>query len=147
ARSKRKVERSFMGFAPDSSDRLRARITLEPVATQAASTAQVEPAPEGRPRPIGRHVTLRVAGLTLLALLAAPTSASAQLFFATTPSPDLRIAPLTIRATVTPTPGPVPIRLLFSIAAPSGTTVPGLYLLWPGKVKGDPSLGPRDPAL
>ena len=113
----------------------------------AARILRFEPAPEGRPRSIGGRVTLRTIGLVLVAALAAPASANAQLFFAATASPDLRIAPFNIRATVTPTPGPVPIRLLFSIAAPPGTSMPDLFLLWPGKVKGDPSLGPRDPAL
>jgi hypothetical protein len=44
-------------------------------------------------------------GAILLAVtlaVAAPAPASAQLFFSDTPSPNLRVAPLTIRATVTP---------------------------------------------
>jgi hypothetical protein len=79
--------------------------------------------------------------------LAAPVPARAQLFFAETPSPGLRVAPLTIRAAVSPASGAVQVRLLFSVVAPAGAAVPGLYLLWPGEVKGDPALGPREPAL
>lgn len=92
---------------------------------------------------------LRRVGLLLVAalVLAAPAPAGAQLFFSATPSPDLRIAPLTIRAAVTPARGPVQVRILFSVAAPTGAPVPDLYLLWPGEVKGDPALGPLDAAL
>ena len=90
----------------------------------------------------------RVEVLLVAALaLAAPAPAGAQLFFSATPSPDLRVAPLTIRAAVTPARGPVQVRILFSVTAPPGAEVPDLYLLWPGEVKGDPALGPRDPAL
>jgi hypothetical protein len=94
-------------------------------------------------------VSLRRAGLLLVGalVLAAPAPAGAQLFFSDAPSPDLRIAPLTIRAAVTPAPEPVQIRILFSVTAPPGAAVSDLYLLWPGDVKGDPALGARDPAL
>jgi hypothetical protein len=92
---------------------------------------------------LGRLGALLVAAIALTA----PAPAGAQLFFSATPSPDLRIAPLTIRATVTPSPGPVQVRILFSVTAPPGTALPDLYLLWPGEVKGDPALGARDPAL
>ena len=94
-------------------------------------------------------MSLRSVGCLLVAALAlsAPAPAGAQLFFSTAPSSDLRIAPLTIRAAVTPAPGPVQVRILFSVTAPPGAAVPTLYLLWPGEVKGDPALGPRDPAL
>ncbi len=85
--------------------------------------------------------------LVLAAALAGPAPASGQAFFSETPSPDLRIAPLAIRATVSPTEGPVRVRLLWSVVAPPGTRVPDLYLLWPGDVKGDPTLGPPDTAL
>jgi hypothetical protein len=94
-------------------------------------------------------VSARSVGCLLVAALAlsAPAPAGAQLFFSTAPSPDLRIAPLTIRAAVTPAPGPVQVRILFSVTAPPGAAVSDLFLLWPGEVKGDPALGPRDPAL
>ena len=94
-------------------------------------------------------MSLRSVGCLLVAALAlsAPAPAGAQLFFSATPSPDLRIAPLTIRAAVTPAPGPVQVRILFSVTAPPGAAVSDLFLLWPGEVKGDPALGPRDPAL
>ena len=80
-------------------------------------------------------------------LLAWGSPACAQVFFAETPSPELRIAPLTIRATVEPKVGPVPLRVQFGVMAPAGAKVPDLYLLWPGEVKGDATLGARDPAL
>ena len=94
-------------------------------------------------------MSLRSVGCLLVAALAisAPTPAGAQLFFSAAPSPDLRIAPLTIRAAVTPARGPVQVRILFSVTAPPGAAVPDLYLLWPGEVKGDPALGARDPVL
>ena len=47
-------------------------------------------------------MTARVLSLALGCLLATPVGAGAQAFFTATPSPDLRIAPLTIRAAVTP---------------------------------------------
>jgi hypothetical protein len=83
----------------------------------------------------------------LAVALAVPAPARAQAFFSETPSPDLRIAPLAISATVTQAEGPVRIRVRFSVMAPAGSTVPDLYLLWPGDVKGDAALGPRDLAL
>ena len=94
-------------------------------------------------------MSLRRVGLLLVGalVLAAPVPAGAQLFFSDAPSPDLRIAPLTIRAAVTPAPGPVQVRILFSVMAPPGAAVSDLYLLWPGEVKGDPALGARDPVL
>jgi len=85
--------------------------------------------------------------LALALALTVPASAQAQAFFSETPSPDLRIAPLAIRAAVTPAEGPVRVRVLFSVTAPAGARVPDLYLLWPGDVKGDPTLGPPDTAL
>ena len=92
-------------------------------------------------------MTARVLSLALGCLLATPVGAGAQAFFTATPSPDLRIAPLTIRAAVTPAEGPVPMRVQFGVMAPAGATVPDLYLLWPGEVKGDPSLGAPQPDL
>lgn len=92
-------------------------------------------------------MAVRALLLALACLGAAPAPARAQLFFAEKPSPDLRMAPLTIRATVAEALEPIVVRLRFSVTAPTGATVPDLYLLWPGEVKGDPSLGTRDPAL
>ena len=94
-------------------------------------------------------MSLRRTGLLLVAALAVvtPAPAGAQLFFAASPSPDLHIAPLTVRVAVTPAPGPVRVRIQFSVTAPPGATVPDLFLLWPGEVKGDSALGARDPAL
>ena len=94
-------------------------------------------------------MSLREIALPLVAALAlvTPAPAGAQLFFSASPSPDLRIAPLTIRAAVTPAVGPVRVRIQFGVTAPPGAVAPDLYLLWPGEVKGDPALGLRDPAL
>jgi hypothetical protein len=92
-------------------------------------------------------MTARALTLALAGMLAAPAVTGAQVFFAETPSPALRIAPLSVRATVTSAEGPVRVRLRFSVVAPPGVKVPDLYLLWPGDVKGDPALGDRDAAL
>jgi len=93
------------------------------------------------------HVRMLIGALAVAGALAGPPAARAQLFFSETPAPGLRVAPLSIRAAVTPTEGPVAIRVQFSVTAPAGATVPDVYLLWPGEVKGDPALGARDPAL
>lgn len=89
--------------------------------------------------------------LLLAALVLGPAApAAAQVFFSATPSPDLRIGPLMIRATVAPEPGPVRVRVQFSVMTASGArpaSVPDLFLLWPDEVQGDPKLGARDPAL
>jgi len=85
--------------------------------------------------------------LVLAGALGAPAAAHAQLFFTETPAAELRVAPLSIRAAVTPKEGPVAVRVQFSVTAPAGAKVPDLYLLWPGEVKGDPTLGAREPAL
>src|SRR4030095_14693946 len=87
------------------------------------------------------------AGVVLAGVLGAPPARPAQLCFSETAAAELRVAPLTVRAAVTPKEGPVAVRVQFSVTAPAGATVPDLYLLWPGEVKNDPSLGARDPAL
>ena len=89
--------------------------------------------------------------LLLAALVMGPAApAGAQVFFSATPSPDLRIGPLMIRATVAPEPGPVRVRVQFSVMTSSGArppSVPDLFLLWPDEVRGDPKLGTKDAAL
>jgi hypothetical protein len=78
------------------------------------------------------------------------TPVAAQVFFSATHDPDLRIGPLMVRATVSPEPGPTRVRVQFSVMTTTGAraqSVPDLYLLWPGEVKGDPALGARDAAL
>ena len=95
---------------------------------------------------------MRVSALLVALALALgwSTSAAAQVFFSATPNPDLRIGPLMIRATVTPEPGPTRVRVQFSVMTTTGAraqSVPDLYLLWPGEVKGDPALGAKDAAL
>jgi hypothetical protein len=93
------------------------------------------------------RVRVLAAGIVLAGVLGAPPTARAQLFFSETPAAELRVAPLTVRAAVTPKEGPVAVRVQFSVTAPAGATVPDLYLLWPGEVTNDPTLGARDPAL
>jgi len=88
-----------------------------------------------------------IGALAAAGVLAGPPAARAQLFFTETPAPEVRVAPLSIRAAVTPKEGPVAVRVQFSVTAPAGVTVPDLYLLWPGDVKGEPALGAREPAL
>jgi len=94
---------------------------------------------------------MRSALLLLAALVLGPAApAAAQVFFSATPSPDLRLGPLMIRATVAPEPGPVRVRVQFSVMTSSGarpSSVPDLFLLWPDEVQGDPKLGAKDPAL
>ena len=94
---------------------------------------------------------MRAVVLPLLAVLLAPAPpAAAQVFFSATPSPDLRIGPLMIRATVSPEAGPTRVRLLFSVMTATGTrpsALPDLYVLWPGEVHPVAELGAKDPAL
>ena len=95
---------------------------------------------------------MRSAALLLLAalVLGPAASASAQVFFSATPSPDLRIGPLMIRAAVAPELGPTRVRVQFSVMSAGGArpaSVPDLFLLWPGEVQADPKLGAKDPAL
>jgi hypothetical protein len=95
---------------------------------------------------------MRAVVLPLLAvfLLAPASPAAAQVFFSATPSPDLRIGPLMIRATVSTEAGPTRVRLLFSVMTETGTRpapVPDLYVLWPGEVQPVAELGAKDPAL
>lgn len=95
---------------------------------------------------------MRSAPFLLLAVLvlSSPTPAVAQVFFSATPSPDLRIGPLMVRATVAPEPGPVRVRVQFSVMTSRGgrpASVPDLFLLWPDEVQGDPKLGAKDAAL
>jgi hypothetical protein len=95
---------------------------------------------------------MHAAALPLLAvlLLAPAAPAAAQVFFSATPSPDLRVGPLMIRATVSPEAGPTRVRVLFSVMTESGarpSSVPDLYVLWPGEVNPVAELGGKDPAL
>lgn len=89
--------------------------------------------------------------LAALLLAAAPTPASAQIFFAEKPNPTFTLGPLFVRASVTSKLGPTPVDVLFSVVVPPNESVAGLeqdlYLLWPGEAVGDPKLGATEAAL
>ncbi len=62
----------------------------------------------------------------------------------------LQVGPLFVRASVTPALGPVAIDLFWSLVVPAGHTADredDLFVLWPGAVTGDASLGAPDAAL
>ncbi|MBI4240425.1 MAG: hypothetical protein HY613_01805 [Candidatus Rokubacteria bacterium] len=92
-------------------------------------------------------------GLLLAALLLAgtPTPAQGQLFLASRPHPEFMVGPLLVRATVTPSLGPVTVDIMWSLVIPPTRSArefeQDLYLLWPGAVVADPSEGGPDPAL
>jgi len=94
-------------------------------------------------------MTLRAWALTALLLSAAPGVARAQTFFAEQPAPSFTIGPLFVRASVTPKLEPPKIDINFSLVVPPGQSIveQDLYLLWPGEILGDASLGPGDSAL
>ncbi len=89
--------------------------------------------------------------VTALLLVGAPAAAHAQVFLASRPHPALTIGPLFVRATVTPELGPVMVDILWSLVIPPGRSAlafeQDLYLLWPGAVTGDRTIGQPDPAL
>jgi hypothetical protein len=89
--------------------------------------------------------------LAVLLVAASPRPVPAQVFVAARPHPQFQIGPLFIRAAVTPTINPVTLDVLFSLAFPPDKTIAGmeqdLYLLWPGALRSDASVGPPDPAL
>ena len=86
-----------------------------------------------------------------LGLLAAavPGTTAAQVFLAATPRPSFTIGPVFVRAAVDPRLGPVTLDVHWSLVSPPGAVPDGqdLYLLWPGAVTGEASLGKPDPAL
>jgi hypothetical protein len=90
-------------------------------------------------------------GLVALLWLAAPATAHAQFFVASRPAPGFAIGPLFVQASVDPALGPVVVDVMFSVDVPptrSGAEVAqDLFLLWPGAVIPDRSLGGPDPAL
>jgi hypothetical protein len=89
------------------------------------------------------------AALAVAFVLVMPAAAAAQVFLASEPHPDFTIGPLSIRGTVTPDVGPMPLDIVFSIVVPARRTADigqDLYLLWPGPVTGDKG-GSGDPTL
>jgi hypothetical protein len=89
--------------------------------------------------------------LAALLSLAAPTAAHAQLFLASRPNPTFAIGPLLVQAGVTPSLGPIVVDVLFSVDVPSTKSAADLeqdlFLVWPGAVVPDGSIGPSDPAV
>jgi len=84
-------------------------------------------------------------------LVASPSAAEAQLFFASRPDPALEVGPLIVRAHVTPDLGPIEVHVLWSLELPQNRSTAGmeqdLYLLWPGEVGGTVAGQTADPAL
>ena len=88
-----------------------------------------------------------IAGIALFV----PGFADAQIFFATRPEPPFAIGPLMIRARVDEGVSTVTINVLWSVVIPTSVrpadVAQDLYLVWPGEMEADPSLGKPDPAL
>src|SRR5262245_65898917 len=88
-----------------------------------------------------------IAGIALFV----PGFADAQIFFATRPEPPFAIGPLMIRAKVDEGVTTVTINVLWSVVIPTSVrpadVAQDLYLVWPGEMEADPSLGTPDPAL
>jgi hypothetical protein len=81
--------------------------------------------------------------------MAAPAAAAGQVFLASEPHPDFTIGPLSIRGTVTPSLGPMPVDIVFSLVVPprrSADIGQDLYLLWPGPLTGERAAA-GDPTL
>jgi hypothetical protein len=118
---------------------------------RAAPTAfpAVTPAVVARPGLLRRARVIWpvAAGLALLA----PAPASAQLFFASRPEPPFTVGPLMIRARVDAGVTAPTVSVRWSLVIPASVHVADiaqdLYLLWPGEVDGDASLGKPDPGL
>jgi hypothetical protein len=98
-------------------------------------------------RSVGR--TAVPAALVLLAVATVPGAAVAQVFLASTPQPRFSVGPVFVRAAVDRGLGPVAIDVHWSLVWPPGAAPDGqdLYLLWPGAVTGETSLGKPEPAL
>jgi hypothetical protein len=81
----------------------------------------------------------------------APASALGQVFVASQPHPPFTIGPLFVRATVTPSLDPVAVEILWSLVIPPERSAAELeqdiFLLWPGAVQGNRTMGPPEPSL
>ena len=89
------------------------------------------------------------AALIVALVLTAPAAAAAQVFLASEPHPYFTIGPLSIRGTVTPAFGPLPVDIVFSVVVPPGRSSDigqDIYLLWPGALIGERG-APGDPTL
>ena len=96
-----------------------------------------------------RRARLLVAAVLLL--LAIPVIADAQVFVASKPNPPFEIGPLFVRASVTPSLGPIDVSVIWSVVLPASRSAAGaeqdLYLLWPGALVADDKQGKGDAAL
>jgi len=96
-----------------------------------------------------RRARLVLAGVLLL--IALPAIAHAQVFVASKPNPSFEIGPLFVRASVTPSLGPLDVNVIWSVVVPASRSAADagqdLYLLWPSALLADPKLGKGDPAL
>jgi len=92
----------------------------------------------------------RLAFAIVVALLALPAIARAQVFVASRPHPGFEIGPLFVRASVTPALTPVQIDVTWSISVPTNRTASDLeqdiMLFWPGGLVHDGNSEP-DPRL
>src|SRR5215468_5350140 len=87
--------------------------------------------------------------LAALSLLAADV-ASAQIFIASVADPTFAVGPLTIRATVTPSLGPVDMEVHWSLDVDAGKSrglEQDIFLLWPGEVTSPLGGGKSDKTL
>ena len=87
--------------------------------------------------------------LAALSLLAADV-ASAQIFIASVADPTFAVGPLTIRATVTPSLGPVDMEVRWSLDVDAGKSrglEQDIFLLWPGEVTSPLGSGKSDKTL
>ena len=84
-------------------------------------------------------------------VLGASPAARAQVFIASRPDPGFTIGPLTLRAGVTGSAGPVSVDVLWSVVLPPHRSVADvaqdLYVLWPGEVRGEGTEAKADRAL
>jgi hypothetical protein len=92
-----------------------------------------------------------VRGVLVAGLLAAPPSASAQVFLATEPNPAFALGPLFVIVNVTPELAPLSVTVLLSLVAPAGGKTSDvrqdLHVLWPAEITGPTAPGLADPAL
>jgi hypothetical protein len=97
------------------------------------------------------HARAALAALALVAALAVPAPAAAQIFLASRPHTGLVVRPLFIVASVEPDAADVPVEVLFSLMVPPDRSAleleQDLFLLWPGPIAAEPGSGFELPAV
>src|SRR5215475_8411150 len=91
-----------------------------------------------------------VLSLAALSFFVLPVPASAQIFIASVADPSFAVGPLTIRATVTPSLGPVDVEVRWSLDVDTGKSrglEQDIFLLWPGEVTSPLGDGKGDKTL